>query len=137
LCLRDKRESHLIYPRFPHDFTYMTLDISDNIDQNLITIFPTCCQFIDSAIANGGSVLVHCNVGGISMSPAIVIGYLMSKLDWSYEMALTFVQGKRYCVAPMTFQIQLKEYEPIYLAQKMMVSQEPRIAKLKRQLEDR
>ncbi|GFZ44034.1 hypothetical protein JCM24511_01755 [Saitozyma sp. JCM 24511] len=119
LCIRDQREAMLIKPRFPGEFQYMTLDISDNTDQNLITIFPQCRAFIDEAINSGGTVLAHCN-GGISLSPAIVIGYIMWKNNWTYDNTLAFVQSRRYCVSPISFQIQLKEYEPIYLAQKMI-----------------
>ncbi|WVQ99354.1 hypothetical protein IAU59_006487 [Kwoniella sp. CBS 9459] len=119
LCVRDQKEARLIYPRFPTEFKYMTLDISDNTDQNLITIFPKCRDFIEEAMSMGGTVLAHCN-GGIALSPAIVIGYLMWKYSWSAERATAFVQNKRYCVSTMSFSNQFKEYEPIQLAQKMV-----------------
>ncbi|OCF40341.1 nuclease I [Kwoniella heveanensis CBS 569] len=119
LCVRDQKEARLIYPRFPTEFKYMTLDISDNTDQNLITIFPKCRDFIEEAMSMGGTVLAHCN-GGIALSPAIVIGYLMWKFSWSGEKATAFVQNKRYCVSTMSFSNQFKEYEPIQLAQKMV-----------------
>ncbi|OCF60559.1 serine/threonine/tyrosine-interacting protein [Kwoniella mangroviensis CBS 10435] len=119
LCIRDKKESSLIYPRFPTEFRYMTLDISDNTDQNLITIFPKCRDFIEEAMTMGGTVLAHCN-GGIALSPAIVVGYLMWKFNLSADNALAYVQSKRYCVSTMSFQNQFKEYEPIQMAQKMV-----------------
>ncbi|ODO08110.1 hypothetical protein I350_03694 [Cryptococcus amylolentus CBS 6273] len=119
LCIRDRREERLIYPRFPQEFQYMTLDISDNPDQNLITLFPRCRDFIETALLSGGTVLAHCN-GGIALSPAIVIGYLMWKYNWTAEVALAHVQNKRYCVSTMSFQNQFKEYEPIFMAQKMV-----------------
>ncbi|WVF71536.1 hypothetical protein IAT40_006344 [Kwoniella sp. CBS 6097] len=119
LCVRDQKEARLIYPRFPTEFQYMTLDISDNTDQNLITLFPKCRDFIEEAMSMGGTVLAHCN-GGIALSPAIVIGYLMWKFSWSAEQATAFVQNKRYCVSTMSFSNQFKEYEPIQLAQKMV-----------------
>ncbi|WWC89341.1 uncharacterized protein L201_004262 [Kwoniella dendrophila CBS 6074] len=119
LCIRDRKESSLIYPRFPTEFRYMTLDISDNTDQNLIMIFPKCRDFIEEALSMGGIVLAHCN-GGIALSPAIVVGYLMWKYSWTADHALAFVQSKRYCVSTMSFQNQFKEYEPIQMAQKMV-----------------
>ncbi|KAK4689073.1 serine/threonine/tyrosine-interacting protein, partial [Tremellales sp. Uapishka_1] len=122
LCIRDRKEASLIYPRFPESFRYMTLDISDNADQNIITIFPRCKEFIHHAISNGGTVLAHCN-GGIALAPAIVVGYLMWNYGWSFDTTLSYVQSRRYCVSPMSFQIQLKEYEPIVIAQKMMEAQ--------------
>ncbi|KAL7421681.1 hypothetical protein Q5752_003450 [Cryptotrichosporon argae] len=117
LCVRDSKEARLIFPRFPTEFRYMTLDISDSVDQNLITIFPSCKQFIDEALQYGGTVLVHCN-GGISLAPAIVIGYLMEQYNWDYAQATQFVQSKRYCVSPMSFETQFKEYGPIQAARK-------------------
>lgn len=30
LCIRDRKEAGLIFPRFPTEFRYKTLDISDN-----------------------------------------------------------------------------------------------------------
>lgn len=122
LCIRDKKEASMIFPRFPTEFRYMTLDISDTMDQNIISIFPQCRDFIQEALNSGGVVLAHCN-GGIALSPAIVIGYLMWRFSWNFDDALGYVQSKRYCVSPMSFQIQLKEYEPIYLAQKMLEHQ--------------
>ncbi|WWD17376.1 hypothetical protein CI109_101817 [Kwoniella shandongensis] len=119
LCIRDQKEARLIFPRFPTEFKYMTVDISDNTDQNLITIFPRCKEFIEEAMSMGGTVLAHCN-GGIALSPAIVIGYLMWKFSWTADYALGYVQSKRYCVSTMSFQNQFKEYEPIYMAQKMV-----------------
>ncbi|WWC70249.1 uncharacterized protein I206_104199 [Kwoniella pini CBS 10737] len=119
LCIRDKKESSLIYPRFPTEFRYMTLDISDNSDQNLISIFPRCVDFIEEAMTMNGVVLAHCN-GGIALSPAIVVGYLMWKFSWTADHALAYVQSKRYCVSTMSFLNQFKEYEPIQMAQKMV-----------------
>ncbi|UOH79244.1 hypothetical protein LQV05_000239 [Cryptococcus neoformans] len=117
LCIRDQKEARLIFPRFPQEFKYMTLDISDHPDQNLITIFPSCRDFVEEALSMGGTVLAHCN-GGIALSPAIVVGYLMWKFNWTAEHALAHVQNKRYCVSTMSNQF--KEYEPIYMAQKMV-----------------
>ncbi|ORY34070.1 phosphatases II [Naematelia encephala] len=115
LCIRDKREAALIYPRFPTEFRYMTIEISDTADQKLINILSDSKAFIDEALSSGGTVLAHCN-GGISLSPAIVIGYLMTISKATWEDALAYVQSRRYCVAPSSFQIQLQEYEPIVRA---------------------
>jgi len=119
LCVRDQKEASFIYPRFRDDFIYHTLEIRDSMDQNLISVIPECLRFIDEAINAGGTVLAHCN-GGIALAPAIVVGYIMTKYNWSFENALSYVQSKRYCVSPMSFQVQLKEYEPIHMAYKMI-----------------
>ena len=76
VCIRDQKEAFSVKPRFPDHFRYLTLDVEDNEEQNLIRLFPSCvlcslypCSltryrakaFIDQAIANSGRVLVHCN----------------------------------------------------------------------------
>lgn len=40
VCIRDKKESWTVYPRFPDQFQYFTLDVEDTEDQNLIRLFP-------------------------------------------------------------------------------------------------
>ncbi|GMK55333.1 hypothetical protein CspeluHIS016_0203890 [Cutaneotrichosporon spelunceum] len=121
LCLRDSVEARLIFPRFPTEFIYLTLDVADSDDQNIISIFPKCREFIDMAMSAGGAVLVHCN-SGIATSPAIVMGYLMWKFGWDYTLALTFVQSKRYCVSPASFEVQLREYTAIAQAHRALSS---------------
>jgi serine/threonine/tyrosine-interacting protein len=56
--------------------------------------------FIDSAICDPPSkVLVHCN-GGISLSPAFVVMFVMQYYHISWEEALRLVQNRRYCISP-------------------------------------
>lgn len=75
---------------------------------------------MEEALSTGGTVLAHCNgkqryllfplvaaknmmnEGGIALSPAIVVGYLMWKFNWTAEHALAHVQNKRYCVSTMS-----------------------------------
>ena len=40
VCISDRREAHLVKPRFPHDFVYLSLEVRDAQDQNLIRLFP-------------------------------------------------------------------------------------------------
>ena len=81
-------------------------------------LFERAKQFIDNAIQNGGRVLVHCNgthspvcrlescvnaimgSGGISLSPAFVVMYVMQYYGLSWEDALHMVQNRRYCISP-------------------------------------
>lgn len=116
VCIRDAKEAFSVKPRFPEHFTYLTLDVEDNDEQNLIRLFPGAKQFIDTAIAQGGRVLVHCN-GGISLSPAFVVMFVMQHYQLSWEDALHMVQNRRYCISPNGgFLTQIKEYEAIYKA---------------------
>ncbi|KAF7314176.1 hypothetical protein MKEN_00889800 [Mycena kentingensis (nom. inval.)] len=121
VCIRDAKEAFSVRPRFPEHFTYMTLDVEDNEEQNLIRLFPDAKRFIDTAISQGGQVLVHCNgtrdTGGISLSPAFVVMFVMQHYQLSWEDALHMVQNRRYCISPNGgFLTQLKEYEAIYKA---------------------
>ncbi|TFK20612.1 phosphatases II [Coprinopsis marcescibilis] len=116
VCIRDAKEAFSVKPRFPDHFVYMTLDVEDNEEQNLIRLFPAAKQFIDKAIASGGRVLVHCN-GGISLSPSFVVMFVMQHYQLSWEDALHMVQNRRYCISPNGgFLTQIKEYEAIYKA---------------------
>jgi len=99
VCIRDAKEAFSVRPRFPDRFTYMTLDVEDNEEQNLIRLFPAAKTFIDNAIKQGGRVLVHCN-GGISLSPAFVVMFVMQHYQLSWEDALHLVQNRRYCISP-------------------------------------
>ncbi|KAK7682407.1 hypothetical protein QCA50_014612 [Cerrena zonata] len=122
LCIRDAQEAFSVRPRFPDNFKYMTLDVRDNEDQNLISLFPGAKLFIDQARKEGGRALVHCN-GGISLSPAFVVMYVMQDIGISWEDALSLVQNRRYCISPNGgFLTQLKEYEAIYKAQNALQS---------------
>ena len=57
---------------------------------------------------NGLSILpvflVHCNnnsaLGGISLSPAFVVMFVMRHCQLSWEDALHLVQNRRYCISP-------------------------------------
>ncbi|EIW59595.1 phosphatases II [Trametes versicolor FP-101664 SS1] len=116
VCIRDAKEAFSVRPRFADRFQYMVLDVQDNEEQNLIRLFPQAKQFIDTAISQGGCVLVHCN-GGISLSPAFVVMYVMQHHGLSWEDALHLVQNRRYCISPNGgFLTQIKEYESIYKA---------------------
>ncbi|KAF8237203.1 phosphatases II [Tricholoma matsutake] len=116
VCIRDAKEAFSVRPRFQEHFHYMTLDVEDNEEQNLIRLFPQAKVFIDKAILQGGRVLVHCN-GGISLSPAFVVMFAMQYYQISWEDALHLVQNRRYCISPNGgFLTQIKEYEAIYKA---------------------
>ena len=57
-------------------------------------------RFIDTALNTPGcKVLVHCN-GGISLSPAFVVMFVMQHYQLSWEEALHMVQNRRYCISP-------------------------------------
>ncbi|OCB85009.1 phosphatases II [Sanghuangporus baumii] len=128
VCIRDAKEAFSVKPRFPDHFIYLVLDVQDNEEQNLIG----AKQFIDEAISSGGRVLVHCN-GGISLSPAFVVMYVMQYYQMSWEDALHTVQNRRYCISPNGgFLTQIKEYESIYRANVAVMTHPGRIVSVSR-----
>ncbi|KAI0072030.1 phosphatases II [Panus rudis PR-1116 ss-1] len=138
LCIRDAKESFSVRPRFPELFKYMVLDVQDNEDQNLIRLFPGAKEFIDNALASGGRALVHCN-GGISLSPAFVVMYVMQHFNLTWENALQLVQNRRYCISPNGgFITQIKEYESIYKASRAVRAFPPqqRVVSARRKRDD-
>jgi len=138
VCIRDAKEAFSVRPRFPEHFKYLTLDVEDNEEQNLIRLFPGARQFIDQAIAQGGRVLVHCN-GGISLSPAFVVMFVMQHYRLSWEDALHYVQNRRYCISPNGgFLTQIKEYESIYKATHAVASypQQQRVVSRRKREDD-
>ncbi|KAH8104499.1 phosphatases II [Cristinia sonorae] len=125
LCIRDAKEAFAVRPRFPDQFQYMTLNVEDSEEQNLIRLFPQAREFIDNAARGGGRTLVHCN-GGISLSPAFVVMYVMQHHMLSWEDALHMVQNRRYCISPNGgFMTQIK-VSPFTIASETHISSRSR-----------
>lgn len=70
---------------FPKQFTYLSIDIRDKEDANILSCIPASNIFIEAGMDSGG-VLVHC-FGGRSRSAAFVVAFLMSSHEWTYEQA--------------------------------------------------
>jgi len=83
---------------FPSAFKYFTIPIIDWGDQNLLEHFDEVFPFIDEGIAQG-SVLVHCALG-VSRSPSVIIGYLISRHSMSYQDAMQLVATLRPIIGP-------------------------------------
>jgi len=136
LCIRDVKEAFSVRARFPQNFVYLELDVRDNEEQNLIRVYPQARNFINTALQSGGKVLVHCN-GGISLSPSFVIMYVMEQYEMTSDDAIQLVQNKRYCISPNGgFMSQIKEFEPIYRAQRTVVNGTPADRNVRRKRDD-
>jgi serine/threonine/tyrosine-interacting protein len=70
VILRTASEALFLKPRFPDLFRYLILDVSDRIDQPLISIYPQLRRFIDEQKSAGGNILIH-DEGGMSRAPAM------------------------------------------------------------------
>ncbi|XP_014482245.1 PREDICTED: serine/threonine/tyrosine-interacting protein-like isoform X1 [Dinoponera quadriceps] len=120
VCVRQDIEANFIRPNFPDKFKYLVLNIADIATENIIQHFQTVKTFIDEGLNSGGQVLVHGNAG-ISRSAALVLAYMMETYGLSQTQAYAIVQQRRFCINPNEgFMTQLREYEPIYQAQKTL-----------------
>jgi hypothetical protein len=93
-------------------------------DSNILSCIPIANIFIEAGMENGG-ILVHC-IGGRSRSAALIAGYLMSSLGYTYDDALALI----VCARPVAsinrgFEIQLRAYSQnnydVYQAQQILV----------------
>ncbi|XP_076252814.1 serine/threonine/tyrosine-interacting protein-like [Rhynchophorus ferrugineus] len=121
ICVRQDVEAHFIRPQINDpSFTYLTLDIADQVTENIIRFFPKVRTFIDEALSKNFKVLVHGNSGN-SRSATLVLAYIMEKFGLGLSEALDFVKTKRASVNPNEgFCAQLSEYEPIYKARQTL-----------------
>jgi hypothetical protein len=78
---------------FPRHFTYLSVDLRDREDANILSCIPTTNIFLEAGIDAGG-VLIHC-FGGRSRSAGFVCAYLMSSRGWSLDKALEVVTAAR------------------------------------------
>lgn len=130
ICIRQDMEANFVKTNFPDHFTYLVLNIADKTTENIIRHFPMVRTFLNECQSSKGKVLIHGNTG-ISRSAALVIAYIMETYGMAYREAFQYVQQKRFCINPNEgFSQQLKEYEPIYLANyqmRLLNSQEPSV----------
>lgn len=122
--------------RFPDSFTYLRLEIADLNTVRISECFPVAIDFIDryplwtsmqwpihfqhvlrirdllcSAIASGGTVLVHCFMGK-SRSAAIIAAYLIARHRMTVHESLAFLTAIRPQIQPNTgFLRQLAQFE--------------------------
>jgi len=90
---------------------YKRLAASDNLSQNLGQYFDEAFCFIDEALRQRGSVLIHCQAG-ISRSSTILIAFIMHRSSLSMLQAYKFVKSKRSIISPnLNFMGQLLEFE--------------------------
>jgi serine/threonine/tyrosine-interacting protein len=69
--------------RFPEDFNYFHLEWLDEINTNIIRQLPSAIEFLETALNQGATVLVHCQ-DGISCSGAVIMALLIC----TYKMPL-------------------------------------------------
>lgn len=89
---------------------WLRLPVRDASDEDLFTYFPAAVSFLDSARAQRGVSVVHCQAGA-SRSVAVIVAYLISHA-WSLEDALHHVKCLRSAANPNPgFLAQLTQWE--------------------------
>ena len=89
---------------------YLTLNIKDNVSENIECLFFKCINLIDEVKEKKGRVLIHC-YKGVSRSVSIAIAYLIYLYKWTYDEAFDFIQSKRSIANPnIGFYLQLKTF---------------------------
>lgn len=116
--LRSLKITHVInvscaeYRELP-DIEYLKMDMLDEPSYDIHSNITQANVFLEKALQDPQSrVFVHC-AWGRSRSAAIVLGYMILKLDFSYEDALKILVSKRSVVSPNPgFARQLKSLPP-------------------------
>ena len=96
ICIIDKPSiKHKVHTKNNLAFHFRDVEYCQELESHI----SKANAFIDDAIKNKGRILVHCTAG-VSRSASIVIAYLMSKHDITYEKAYEFVKSKRKQARP-------------------------------------
>lgn len=84
-----------VRPQFPDsEFEYHMVPVIDKPSADIKKYFEECFEFIDEAIKNEKTVLVHC-VYGVSRSSTLVCAYLIKKHNLTVSQAVQLVKTKR------------------------------------------
>jgi protein-tyrosine phosphatase len=81
-------------------FVYKRIPVFDNKGEDITAHMESAVKFIDESKFHG-NILVHCHKG-ISRSASIVIGYLVKRMEFTFDEALVFCQTIRPIVQPNT-----------------------------------
>lgn len=81
--------------------TYHRISMVDSPSAPIPESIESASNIIDQVAEAGGKVLVHCSAG-ISRSPTVIAGYLMSRQGLSLKAALAAIVSARPTVCPNT-----------------------------------
>jgi len=89
------------------------ISIEDTPKQEIVEYINVCNKIIEDGLKNNKKILVHC-FAGKSRSSSIILGYLMTTRNWTYEEAFDFVNKQRTSDNPIQpnvgFIYQLKKF---------------------------
>jgi len=109
---------------FANQFTYLSVDIKDKEESNILACIPTTNIFIQGGV-DRGAILVHC-FGGKSRSPAFIAAFLMSTHGWTFDDACKLIKSVRPTMEiNLGFECQLRAFYAakfdVYLAQQLLL----------------
>jgi len=93
-----------------HGIQYYGFHVDDLPHCNISRYFHRTTEFLHRAVTGGGLVVVNCYMG-LSRSASVVIAYLMTKHDMSFDRALAFVKKNRAVRPNEGFVRQLRDLE--------------------------
>jgi hypothetical protein len=79
---------------YPGSFTYLEVPIADASSADPCAYFEPVASFVASALAAGGTVLIHCQMG-TSRSACLLLYFLMSRRGFTLRRALLHVMRVR------------------------------------------
>ena len=98
-CLKEIGITHIVNisgkQHFLSEFKYLRTYFEDSNESNLLENLEIIFKFIDECFNENGKVFIHC-MGGVSRSPAVVVGYLIHKNKISFEKAFDIVKKKNW-----------------------------------------
>lgn len=95
---------------FPCDISYLTIEMLDDPDEDILSHYRKCEGFIDKGRQNG-NILVHCNAGR-SRSVSIALAYVMHRERLAVDVALGKLRETRPVAEPNEgFMRQLRELQ--------------------------
>lgn len=77
-----------------HTRRRLTVVIDETFSEDIEQYFEEINSFIEGARKTGNKVLLFC-VNGRTVSPTLVIQYLMKTLNWNFKQACTFVRSRQ------------------------------------------
>jgi protein-tyrosine phosphatase len=97
--------------QFPTQFNYLPLKLKDDKKQDLTEAIQRSLEFIHQSDVENKKVFIHCKQG-VSRSCSIVVAYLISSKNMSYDEAIEVILKERNVVLPNpNFESQLRKFE--------------------------
>uniref|UniRef100_A0A0R3U1D1 Tyrosine-protein phosphatase domain-containing protein n=1 Tax=Mesocestoides corti TaxID=53468 RepID=A0A0R3U1D1_MESCO len=93
---------------FESQFEYLSCNLYDDVQADLMPIITACCLFIqEKVLPSHGRLFIHCNAG-VSRAPAVLIGCLIKLYRIPFSAAYELVNRSRNISPNLNFKMQLR-----------------------------